>query len=166
MEDASFEMLATPTPKKKTLENATVEAYTTSDAELPTKIDPSEIIQTSQNNALLETANREGADEEGESYRPTPGAKRSHQFETASARTRWRCRSGTKPSGTSIGSRQNGRRSRTTNLKKPPRIYTHPVQQPRQSRRKAPEPQTKKINFSRQRRKNNADLYRNRSQNA
>ena len=52
MEDASCAMLATPTPKKKAPENADgEEADTVSETDRQTKIDQSEIMRTSQNNA-------------------------------------------------------------------------------------------------------------------
>ena len=48
--DAIFVMLATPGREKKAPENANEEGDTVSDADRPTEIDPSEIIQETQKN--------------------------------------------------------------------------------------------------------------------
>ena len=153
MGDDSFATMSTPTPKKKAPRNSTgdkklpptqtTRPRSTSQIlyRLPKTIHiAKQQIEKEQTKRTKETIQRRAQNNPINSTLPRKMA-------------RWRCRSVTKPRGTSIGSRQNGRCSRTTSQEKPIRIYTHPTQKPRLRRRKATSPQAGGINFPHQRRK-------------
>ena len=169
MGDTRFATLAKPTPKKKAPENGTEEEETSADTDSPTKIDQSEITQTSPENAFNETMNREGAEEEeGAIYQPKPAAKQFSQFDTVSQ----------KEQDGDVDLEQSleeivAEVDKTDDEAEPQTTKSRSEYTPIRRRSKDEEGEENhqnrkpgKINFPRQIRKDTANLYRHQAQNA
>ena len=90
MEEAIYEILATPPKIDKGPENSATEeeeanTATATAKERPTRIDPTDAMQSSQEQSPPEATHPDKVDDG--SYMPTPDARQSPHFETASDKT-------------------------------------------------------------------------------